>query len=756
MLTTISPAEKKNNSKSASSNTKTTQRKVLPSFGKPVQMKGAEEEPLQGKFKLGNTQQPAQLVEEEEPLQGKFESTNPTAQLAEEEEPLQGKFESTNQPAQLAEEEEPLQGKFESSNQPAQLAEEEEPLQGKFESSNQPAQLAEEEEPLQGKFESSNQPAQLAEEEEPLQGKFESGERKSSPNWAFQLKSTVDNSTNSVTAQKSAPPANKTGLPDSLKSGVEQLSGVSMDDVKVNYNSAKPAQLHAHAFAQGKDIHVAPGQEKHVPHEAWHVVQQKQGRVQPTKQLKGTVPVNDDKGLENEADVMGAKAVHAGNSGNDTIQNKAISGSSIVQRDTAKQIAEKGASILDNVTSMYSFFQSGKEAFENKDLKSGASAFLEGASLVNSIIQTVQSFTSSIAEEGSKAAAMMPGVGPALSAFKNGMKIVSVWSSKAMVLKLETISTLSDEEKAHVKEYLSQTHQVLAFEGVDFLLNVVEAASVFFPVATPAIALAHTIINLFKAAVTGWQSYKSEKAQQADDRVSENPEELGTEGRKDLGTLDKTIDISPDSIYNLIKIREGQLVLTRKMSEIEKTVTDPVIKKREIDDVSQEIVLNKDKLDKGVSAFNISYAGVKDFSPISVVDIDKIHAIHLNCIKTLLQQAGAEKSYLQRLRQVFKDEKKEKILKDTFGGNIPTEIKLEDLKSAENEQYFWDKTRAAIKLAKERKFFSNADIILKLKAAMISHKVQILSEMRDEDAGLFVDPAKFAADVDTFVGKLKL
>ena len=192
------------------------------------------------------------------------------------------------------------------------------------------------------------------------------------------------------------------------------------------------------------------------------------------------------------------------------------------------------------------------------------------------------------------------------------------------------------------------------------------------------------------------------------------------------------------------------------MSEIEKTVTDPVIKKREIDDVSQEIVLNKDKLDKGVSAFNISYAGVKDFSPISVVDIDKIHAIHLNCIKTLLQQAGAEKSYLQRLRQVFKDEKKEKILKDTFGGNIPTEIKLEDLKSAENEQYFWDKTRAAIKLAKERKFFSNADIILKLKAAMISHKVQILSEMRDEDAGLFVDPAKFAADVDTFVGKLKL
>ncbi|MNU51657.1 hypothetical protein D3C71_406510 [compost metagenome] len=102
---------------------------------------------------------------------------------------------------------------------------------------------------------------------------------------------------------------NKTGLPDNLKTGVENLSGHSLDDVKVHYNSSQPATLQAHAYAQGSDIHVAPGQEKHLPHEAWHVVQQKQGRVKPTMQMKGTVPVNDDAGLEKEADVMGAKAL---------------------------------------------------------------------------------------------------------------------------------------------------------------------------------------------------------------------------------------------------------------------------------------------------------------------------------------------------------------------------------------------------------------------------------------------------------------
>lgn len=101
---------------------------------------------------------------------------------------------------------------------------------------------------------------------------------------------------------------NDTGLPDQLKAGIEQLSGYSMDAVKVHYNSDKPAQLQAHAFAQGNDIHLASGQEKHLAHEAWHVVQQQQGRVTPTVQLKGGIYVNDDAGLEHEADVMGAKA----------------------------------------------------------------------------------------------------------------------------------------------------------------------------------------------------------------------------------------------------------------------------------------------------------------------------------------------------------------------------------------------------------------------------------------------------------------
>lgn len=100
---------------------------------------------------------------------------------------------------------------------------------------------------------------------------------------------------------------NRTGLPDRLKSGVESLSGVSLDSIRVHYNSPEPAQLQARAYARGTEIHIASGQEQHLPHEAWHAAQQLQGRVPPTTRSMGAA-VNDDPALEREADIMGRRA----------------------------------------------------------------------------------------------------------------------------------------------------------------------------------------------------------------------------------------------------------------------------------------------------------------------------------------------------------------------------------------------------------------------------------------------------------------
>ena len=93
---------------------------------------------------------------------------------------------------------------------------------------------------------------------------------------------------------------NRTGIPAHIKNIAEQRSGLSFDDVRVHYNSSKPAQLQALAYTQGNEVYIGPGQEKHLMHELGHVVQQKQGRVRANKTIRG-MPLNDEARLEREA-----------------------------------------------------------------------------------------------------------------------------------------------------------------------------------------------------------------------------------------------------------------------------------------------------------------------------------------------------------------------------------------------------------------------------------------------------------------------
>jgi hypothetical protein len=186
------------------------------------------------------------------------------------------------------------------------------------EASSQRMAVGDEEELLQGKFVTQRQG--IEDEEELLQGKFEPAQR----------------------AEK----VNETGIPDHLKAGIESLSGFSMDHVRVHYNSDKPAQLNAHAYAQGSEIHLAPGQEQHLPHEAWHVVQQMQGRVKPTMQMKGGVPVNDDMGLEREADLMGQKALQM-KQNNSKTQLLSLPTSKLNSRAPVQRVWIEGSAVLD-------------------------------------------------------------------------------------------------------------------------------------------------------------------------------------------------------------------------------------------------------------------------------------------------------------------------------------------------------------------------------------------------------------------------
>ena len=117
-----------------------------------------------------------------------------------------------------------------------------------------------------------------------------------------------------------------------VMSKMESSFGTSFSDVNIHKESSKASDVGALAYTQGSDIHFAPGQFKPetnsgqqlLGHELTHVVQQREGRVSPTTEVNG-MPVNDNKGLEAEADQMGAKAAQGkfiGSSGSLSMNSK--------------------------------------------------------------------------------------------------------------------------------------------------------------------------------------------------------------------------------------------------------------------------------------------------------------------------------------------------------------------------------------------------------------------------------------------------
>jgi Domain of unknown function (DUF4157) len=103
-------------------------------------------------------------------------------------------------------------------------------------------------------------------------------------------------------------------MPVAVQAKMEHAFGVDFSGVRI-HEGPQARAVGALAYTQGTDIHMAPGQydphgqrgQELLGHELAHVVQQAHGRVEATTQAKG-VDINDDPGLEHEADVMGARA----------------------------------------------------------------------------------------------------------------------------------------------------------------------------------------------------------------------------------------------------------------------------------------------------------------------------------------------------------------------------------------------------------------------------------------------------------------
>jgi hypothetical protein len=133
-------------------------------------------------------------------------------------------------------------------------------------------------------------------------------------------------------------------LPAQVQHKMEGAFGFDFSSVRV-HEGERAGALGAQAYTQGDQLHFAPGKydpasaggQALIGHELAHVVQQSEGRVAATTQYKG-VAVNDDAGLEHEADDWGERAARGESVGRGG--GGAASSSGAIQRQVVQRSAQ--------------------------------------------------------------------------------------------------------------------------------------------------------------------------------------------------------------------------------------------------------------------------------------------------------------------------------------------------------------------------------------------------------------------------------
>ena len=121
-----------------------------------------------------------------------------------------------------------------------------------------------------------------------------------------------------VEGPKPFAPSGGSKMPEDVKGKMEGAMGADFSSVKIETNSKQAQEMGALAFAQGESVHFAPGQfdpsskkgQELIGHELAHIQQQREGKVTANAQVGGAA-INNDKGLEAEADRIGKAAAES-------------------------------------------------------------------------------------------------------------------------------------------------------------------------------------------------------------------------------------------------------------------------------------------------------------------------------------------------------------------------------------------------------------------------------------------------------------
>jgi len=287
--------------------------------------------------------------------------------------------------------------------------------------------------------------------------------------------------------------------------------------------------------------------------------------------------------------------------------------------------------------------------------------------------------------------ALLPGIKAGLGAFKNAVEAYQTDLKQIAISELkEKTSHLEPKDKEILEKYSADINFKLNEIRVDFIFNAAESIAMIYPPAHVGIALLHETVNLFKFARKQYLSHKDKKERKRTERI----------GDADVEKL-KTDKIEEKS--GRAGFREAIIILS-KLKELDNKDPKGPEDRQNISNMKEGLRASLEELNKNKAGVEIITEG----------NLENFLEYEQKAINNIAEEAKKEEDWKKRYFIRFRlPQKKDEIIKEMKKNRLfqYDNIKVDDIHKLDpaHQNYFFEKTKDAIKTASNRKHISSGE-----------------------------------------------
>lgn len=431
--------------------------------------------------------------------------------------------------------------------------------------------------------------------------------------------------------------------------------------------------------------------------------------------------------------------------------------------------------ILTGVQHVSQFVYSARDFYEKKDWKSGAACFLDIAKGLLALEEKIK--VTGLAPD------FIPVIGGAISGLRQWDNLSRVDDSMKSLEKVMGKIKLEKGDEKIIKAFKKE-------QQINKIKHGAQAIIAFASMAAPLIpgGLGQVIFGVLQGIIPAistirdqWINYVESTANKAKAQAEKRlgVEESKGQSKEDLSEINEIMVqesknnalvgsglVTEDSLtgknFSIRKLTETYHALEGARAELK--AKDP--SDQDYEEMDTKVKELERGLNAAISDYNFRMGKMtnkyfkKHFTPATLENVKKLHDYHLLCIHNIMkdgkerQDARSKKGFFGQL--VMKEEQKEKIIQELYGGKIPEpiDIKLAEM-TVDTQDYFWGKTETEIGNSLLEVQKSKATLVADMSKILKRNKQMILDNMHG-DGKLFQSEDNFDSDLKIVVNTLNL